>query len=37
MRRRCIRRGSRTAVRVLEKAMLDYLAVINRAPRLRVM
>ena len=30
---RCVRRGSHTAVRVLEKAMLDYLDQRNRDPK----
>ena len=30
---RCVRRGSHTAVRVLEKAMLDYLDQRNRNPK----
>ena len=30
---RCVRRGSHTAVRVLEKAMLDYLDRRNRNPK----
>jgi DDE superfamily endonuclease len=30
---RCVRRGSHTAVRVLEKAMLDYLDQHNRNPK----
>src|SRR6201989_1081260 len=30
---RCVRRGSHTAVRVLEKAMLDYLDQRNRHPK----
>jgi transposase len=30
---RCVRRGSHTAVRVLEKAMLDYLNQRNRNPK----
>ena len=30
---RCVRRGSHTCVRQLEKAMLDYLALRNRDPR----
>ena len=30
---RCVRRGRRTAVRHLEKAMLDYLDQRNRAPK----
>jgi hypothetical protein len=29
---RCIRRGSHTAVRTLEKAMLDYLDQRNKTP-----
>jgi hypothetical protein len=30
---RCVRRGSHTAVRVLEKAMLDYLNQRNQHPK----
>jgi len=30
---RCVRRGSHTAVRVLEKAMLDYLDQRNQNPK----
>jgi len=30
---RCVRRGSHTAVRALEKAMLDYLDNRNRKPK----
>jgi hypothetical protein len=30
---RCVRRGSHTAVRALEKAMLDYLDQRNRDPK----
>ena len=30
---RCVRRGSHTAVRELEKAMLDYLDRRNRNPK----
>jgi hypothetical protein len=30
---RCVRRGSHTAVRALEKAMLDYLDQRNQNPR----
>jgi hypothetical protein len=31
---RCVRRGSRTAVRALEAAMLNYLNQRNRDPKL---
>lgn len=31
--KRCVRRGSHTAVRTLEKAMLDYLDQRNRDPK----
>jgi hypothetical protein len=30
---RCVRRGSHTAVRVLEKVMLDYLSERNQHPK----